>query len=252
LDELIRFFSQNTPSPAEALQGGPPAMAFALVGLWLAGWLRRRGWPVGYSRKVFHVLIFLASAVVHAVWGLPSVCLFGASVSLVVFWALWRGPGHWGYEALARASDAPHRSAYVLLPWFATALGGITANVWFGPAAVVGYLVTGLGDAIGEPVGQRFGVHRYRVPWPGPVVSQRSLEGSAAVWVACALAGAVAVTIEPSLSLPGPGWVGPVLALGLLGGLCALVEAVSPHGWDNLTMQLIPSAAAFAWLSQGG
>jgi len=27
------------------------------------------------------------------------------------------------------------------------------------------------------------------------------------------------------------------------------VEAVSPHGWDNLTLQVIPSAFAWAWLA---
>jgi hypothetical protein len=29
----------------------------------------------------------------------------------------------------------------------------------------------------------------------------------------------------------------------------AAVEAVSPHGWDNLTMQVLPSALVWAWLT---
>jgi hypothetical protein len=27
-----------------------------------------------------------------------------------------------------------------------------------------------------------------------------------------------------------------------------LVEAVSPHGWDNPTMQIVPTALVWAWL----
>jgi hypothetical protein len=28
-----------------------------------------------------------------------------------------------------------------------------------------------------------------------------------------------------------------------------LVEAASPHGWDNATMQIVPTALAWVWLT---
>ena len=42
---------------------------------------------------------------------------------------------------------------------------------------------------------------------------------------------------------------GAIFALIGIAAASALVEAVSPHGWDNLPMQLIPSALAWAWLA---
>jgi len=34
-----------------------------------------------------------------------------------------------------------------------------------------------------------------------------------------------------------------------IASVSAIVEAVSPHGWDNLTMPLVPSALAWSWLA---
>jgi phytol kinase len=103
-------------------------------------------------------------------------------------------------------------------------------------------MACGWGDAVGEPVGARFGRHRYRVPSLGGVRAERSFEGSAAVLAVSAAACVVAL-----LALGFP----PASALraGLLGGFAgAAVEAVSHHGLDNLTMQLAASAAAWAVL----
>ena len=69
------------------------------------------------------------------------------------------GPGNPRYEALAREQDA-YRTYYIVIPFFATMIGGIASNVFFGPIAAIGYLVGGLGDAAGEPVGTRWGRHQ--------------------------------------------------------------------------------------------
>jgi phytol kinase len=92
---------------------------------------------------------------------------------------------------------------------------------------------------VGEPVGTRWGRHRYRVPSLAGVKATRSLEGSAAVLVVGA-SGAALVLL--GAGVPWPTAVGVGLACGVGG---AAVEAFSTHGLDNLTVQV--AAAAIAW-----
>jgi len=236
----VAFFVDNFPSGRQLAAGVPLGILWALACLALAGWLKRRGLKTGYTRKIFHFLTFFSVVVLHQLWGTPVVCLFGGMTSLVILYAVLRGPGHLLYEAMAREQDAPRRTHFIVVPYAATLVGGLATNILFGPFAVVGYLTTGLGDAVGEPVGTRFGRHRYRVPSVRGVPAVRSLEGSAAVLVFSVGAVLVGVWVAPELQL-GPRWWLTVPGLGLV---CAAVEALSPHGWDNATLQIIPSYLA--------
>ena len=232
------FFRANIPSAALLMAGGPAGLAWAYACLAFAGWLKRaKSLRTGYTRKVFHFLIFTSVVAIHSAWGTPAVCLFGGMATMVIIYAILRGDGHPLYEAMAREKDAPHRTHFIVAPYFATLIGGLASNILFGRAAVVGYLVAGLGDAIGEPVGTRFGRHTYAVPSLRGAPSTRSWEGSAAVFLASWLALAVALRISPALhSHP----FAP-LTLMALAAVSAVVEAVSPHGWDNATMQIVPT-----------
>jgi phytol kinase len=157
---------------------------------------------------------------------------------MVIFYALLVGDGHLLYEAIAREKDAPHRTYYILAPYLATFLGGVTSNILFGEAALVGYLVTGFGDAIGEPVGTRFGKHPYRVPSLFTnVPATRSYEGSTAVFVVSLVAIILAFNVSPGLK----GNEHSLLVFPGLALLSAGVEAIAPHGWDNALMQIVPS-----------
>ena len=195
-----------------------------------------------YTRKVFHFGIFTAAGIVQLTWGLPGAVIYGCVVSLRVLYAVWRGDGYPFYEAMARPSDAPHRSLFVVIPLLTTALGGVLSNVLFAAYAFIGVLVCGWGDAVGEPVGTRWGRHRYRVPTLSGVPATRSLEGSASVLVVGSLAAAV------GLAASGVG-VGIAIPVGLACGAAAtLVEAVSTHGLDNLSTQVAASGVAFLLL----
>ncbi len=242
--QLIRFFLDNFPSLQAILLGGVPALGWALAGLWIAGWLKReRNWKTGYTRKVFHFLTFMTVAFVQWRWGLSGVFLFGAATSLVIFYAILKGDGHLLYEAMAREKDAPHRTYYIISPYLSTLIGGIFSNLFFGPFAIFGYLVTGIGDAIGEPVGTRWGRHRYPVPSLKAVKSTRSYEGSAAVGISSCLVIALGLFLIPELTFDVH-QSGKIL---LLGCAAMLIEAISPHGMDNATMQIFPSMLA-GWL----
>lgn len=165
-------------------------------------------------------------------------------MSLVILYAIIQGEGHFLYEAIAREKDAPYRTHYIVMPYLATLLGGIAANLLFGAGAIVGYLVTGLGDAIGEPVGTRFGKHRYPVFSLRRIKSTRSYEGSLAVFLVSLLAIALALQwINPAISISDN-----VFTIMAIAAASTVVEALSPHGWDNTTMQIIPAMLAATFL----
>jgi len=244
LYRTLWFFVHNFPSSREIAIGAPAGLAWSLTSLWLAGRLKQKGFQTGYTRKVFHFLIFGTVAALQWRLGTPAVCLFGGACSVVVFLAVWLGSGNMLYEALAREKDRPHRSFFVLLPYFTTLAGGLASNILFGPFAIVGYLATGLGDAVGEPVGTMMGRHPYKVPSLRGVPATRSVEGSIAVFISSAVSIRLAAAISPQMAFSSFSWA----RVAIMAAACAIAEAVSPHGWDNATLQIIPSALAYAWM----
>jgi len=217
-------------------------IVYAFVAFTLTAHLKtRRGVRTAYTRKTFHFLTFTTASLIQIRWGVPGVMVFGMVMSGFVFYTVARGDGHPWFEALGRPTDAPHRAMFIIVPLITTAFGGLISNVLFSRFAYIGYLVCGWGDAVGEPVGTRWGKHTYRVPSLGGVKAVRSLEGSAAVFVVgavAAVAGLIAGGVEPRAAM----FVG--VSCGLAG---ALVEAVSNHGLDNLTTQIAASFVAW-WL----
>jgi phytol kinase len=196
----------------------------------------------GYTRKLFHVLIFTSAVFVQSFAGFWAVCVFGLTVSLVVGLAVVRGPGDRLYEALAREQDGPDRTYYIVVSYFATLIGGMASNIIFGPLAVMGYLVGGLGDAAGEPAGVRWGRHRYSVS-SGVT---KTFEGSFAVLAVSVVALSIGVAISPQLHFaPQSLIVLPVIAI-----ICTLVEAFSPRGWDNVPMQIVPTVLSAILLTK--
>jgi len=239
-NDIVGFFVANFPDAASLAVGGPAALLWASACLMFAGVLKTRGkLKTGYTRKIFHFLIFGTVVAVHGAWGTPGVCLFGGMTSVVIAYALVRGSGHFMYEAMARETDAPRRTYYILVSYFATLVGGLLSNIIFPHTAIFGYLVAGLGDAVAEPVGTRFGRHPYRVPALRGIGAVRTLEGSCSIFIVSALALIVCAAASDSLALSGRS----LLVMTLIAVISTLVEAISPHGWDNAMMQVVP-----AWL----
>jgi phytol kinase len=245
LEKVPGFFIDNFPSWTTIAIGGPLGLAWSFAALWFAGRLKQNGTRTGYTRKVFHFLIFSTVAALQWRFGTSAVCLFGGMCTLAVFFAVWRGPGNMLYEAMAREKDEPHRTFFILVPYFTTLVGGLVSNMLFGPIAVAGYLVTGLGDAIGEPAGTMFGKHHYRVRSLSSVPATRSVEGSTAVFIMSAAALALATSVSPHITLMHFG----ILKLFVIAGASTLAEAISPHGWDNATLQVVPTALVWIWMT---
>ena len=214
-------------------------LLYASAAATFVGWLRvRRGVRAPYTRKIFHFVILSTATLVQLAWGLPGTMVYGSTVALIVIAAVLRGDGFAFYEALARPTDAPRRSLFIIVPLITTALGGVLANVLFPGWAYIGYAAVAWGDAIGEPVGTRWGRHRYSVPSIGGVSAQRSFEGSAAVLVASAVACALAL-IAAGIAVPVA--IGSAAVIGIV---TMAVEAISHHGTDNLTIQIAAAGAA--------
>jgi phytol kinase len=236
---MLDLFLSSLPSPRVLFTVAPIAVIYVSLVAWLVGYLKtQRNVRTAYTRKIFHFLIFTAVSIVHMIWHLPGVTVFGIISTLIVIHAVRRGDGFAFYEALARPADAPHRTLFIVVPLVTTALGGIATNSFFAAYAYVGYLVCGWGDAVGEPVGSKWGRHQYRVPSLAGVKAKRSLEGSAAVF----LSGSIAAI----LGLLGAGLIAPsAIAVGIACGAAgAIVEAVSTHGLDNFTTQVAAAAVA--------
>jgi phytol kinase len=120
-----------------------------------------------------------------------------------------------------------------------TALGGGISNLVFGKFAYIGYFVGGWGDAVGEPVGTKWGKHKYRVPSLLGVKATRSVEGSFSVFFTGAFVAFFALVAAGYPPLKA-GYA--AVACGLVG---AVVEAFSSHGLDNLTIQVAATATAY-------
>lgn len=236
------FWQGMIPDAGTALVAGGLGLTWGAVLAVGVAHLHRRGVRIPYTRKIFHFGIFTAAAGIHATWGLGGTNSYGAAVAALVLVAVARGEGNGLYEALARETDRPRRSLFVVVPLVSTAVGGLAAALWTGPYAAVGYLVAGWGDAVGEPVGTRWGRHSYSVPSLAGVRAIRTIEGSLAVFVFSWVAAALALS---ALGVAGASLVGIGLACAL--GATA-VEAVSNHGLDNLTVQLAASGIAWAML----
>ena len=213
---------------------------YIAAGLASAAW-HHRGGRVGDTRKLFHLTIFTGAAFIRATVDTGAVVTYGAVVAGGVLWATWRSESSAIFQALARPSDAPYKRLHVLAPMFCTAVGGVLAHLIAGDLATVAYLMAGWGDAVGEPVGIRWGKHRYRVPSWGATTAERSWEGSAAVCLASTIASALALALA---NFPFNQTITAAITLGVA---ATVIEAASPHGWDNLTL-LVGLACLTRWL----
>ena len=212
-----------------------PVLALTICSAAFVGWLRvKQRVRIPYTRKIFHFIIFSAAGLLQYYYGLQAVSLMGGMVFLLVLVAVFFGDKIWFYQALARETDAPHQKKFIILPLLATAFGGIIANILFPQTAFIGYFVGGWGDAIGEPVGTRWGKHRYTVPTLFGVKATRSLEGSLAVFIMSATIATLCILQLTASS------IAMAILFGIICGLAAaVVEAISSHGLDNLTIQLV-------------
>jgi phytol kinase len=230
----------------------PQAIYFALISGaailasgFLAGSLKRyAGWKTGYTRKTLHFLIFFTAVGLHFWGGMPAVNILGLGMGIFVLLSVKAGDGNFFFESMAREKDSPRRGYFILVPYLTTAAGGLISNFLFAGCAVVGYALCGAADAIAEPVGVRFGKHKYKVSSLKKVqVAERSLEGSLSVFVVSLVLSLAFFVFLFHLPIEKA-----VLSSLILSTALVFVEAFSFHGADNLTIQVAASGLAYFFL----
>jgi len=221
------------------------AVSVAYVALVLAGSvaLRRTRLSARARRSMVHIAVGL--------WIVPTVVLFDTR------WAAMAPPVLF---VVANALRRPRRLYLALderrrLDWglvfFPASVAVLIGLNWPGPvrvAVVVGALCLAVGDSSAALVGRCGG----RLTWKrllkraDPSEVGKTVEGSAALWVTCAV-----VTTAAFVWLPP--WPAPrALAVGVIVATVALVvEAVTPGRFDNLTLPLVTGGVARLALAWG-
>jgi phytol kinase len=231
---MIDIIEQLFPQPFEIAIIMPLTIISIFSFLYLAGILKTEyKFKTNYTRKLFHILVFTLAGILGLFFGYQGVMFYGGLTGLIMIYVIYLGAGNTLYEGIAREQDRPHRSFYIGVPFLSTAVGGLFNSFIFGPIAIVGYLVAGWGDAVGEPVGVRFGKHKYNVPTLQKVKCQRSIEGSLAVMGISIAAVFIGLWVLGDHSI-----ITMIIAAVTAGVLTAVIEAVSPHGLDNFTTQV--------------
>ena len=241
---MLDHFLNILPNPHHWLVYTPISVIIIVLTSYLSGSLKlKHQLKTNYTRKIFHFIIFTAAGIIGYFSGLQGVIVFGSVAGVFIMIIINLGIGNLFYEGLAREQDSPHRSFYLIVPFIATAAAGLLNNLIIGQFAIIGYLVAGWGDAMGEPVGVRFGKHKYKVPTVVKVDCYRSIEGSLAIFIVSAIAiSIVLIFILKSSVLVAVG-------IGLVSGLITcIVEGISPHGIDNFTTQFFSATSAYGIL----
>jgi len=214
-------------------------VSFYLFGSYILGrQVLRRGWKVGYTRKTLALALYFLPYV--AMTGpSPYTQIETASIILGIFvllLMLMSAPirNRIPFIATAFASlDRPEDRPFSLY-WLVTS----TISVWviifawlFWSPETSGYLfvaifMSGIGDALAEPVGLAIGKHHYQTRAIGTdKIYTRTLEGSAVVF----LSGIIAVLLVHGFSFD----LREIAALALFPIVGMLAEAKSPHTWDQ-------------------
>lgn len=217
---------------------------------YVTGWcVQRYDVKVNYTRKINHFLLMLMPFVLA--WWFPYAPSMATTIaSLVVFvllTGLFLAPIRsripliaTAFASVDRPEDRPHTVAWIISQAVAAYLVIMVVFLalrWLDAIELIAVplLINGIGDGFAEPIGVRFGRHRYRVP---SLVSgrcyTRSYEGSACVWITSVV---VILCLLPTLSWPV--FIGLII---LVPPVMTLTEAFSPHSWDAPFMYAVGGA----------
>ena len=218
--------------------------------------VQRRGWRVNYTRKINHFALMVVPFGLTLWWPYPpsgrtaTATLVAFVITSLVFvepirrrFALIQT----AFAGLDRPEDRPHSLSWILsqaVVSYAVLLAVLAALTAAGAPHLVAIplIVTGVGDGLAEPVGVRFGKHRYRVPsLAAGRVYHRTLEGSGCVWVVALITVAAAAWRQPPIAYAA--------LLAIVPASMTLAEAVSPHTWDAPLLYAVGGGSILAILA---
>ncbi len=198
---------------------------------------------VNYTRKIIHFCLFLIPLYLDKVFAYErtlGLFMVGSAISVITL-IIYVKPLrkrvpfiNMMFTAFDRPEDRP-----LTLLWLSTQIVAgyvviipfIMLYVAFGMVELVliPVLITAIGDGFAEPVGVRFGKHKYRVKALFTDKQYyRSLEGSACVFIASLLI----IGAHHALFTP----IQFMAAMVIMPIAMTLTEAFSPHTWDTPTL----------------
>jgi dolichol kinase len=202
--------------------------------------VRHRGVKVNYTRKINHFALFFIPMYLDRVFAYEnSLGLFVlGSLLVIVTLAIYVKPVRDRVPFIATmflSFDRPEDRPRTLL-WLSTQI--TTGFLVIIPMIVlfthqglldlvlIPVLINGIGDGLAEPVGVRFGRHKYEVyALFTDKKYVRSLEGSACVFIASLL-----IVAFHFVYFTQPQFIVALIALPFL---MTLAEALAPHTWDT-------------------
>ena len=215
------------------------AICFGLY--YITGMLvRNKGIKVNYTRKINHFAIFFLPIFLDIVFVYeksPATKVLGLLIAistLAIFIQPLRdrsGIIRTMFLSFDRPEDRPHTLRWLVSQYIAAAFVIIPlvmylSSVHLEALAMIPLLINGLGDGLAEPVGVRFGRHKYNVrALFSDTIYQRSLEGSLCVL----LAGILSIAAFSHL-FTFPQFMVAILTVPLA---TTFAEAYSPHTWDT-------------------
>jgi dolichol kinase len=223
---------------------------------YLLGWaVLKKGIRVNYTRKVIHFIIFfLPIFLLSAIPFKPSVATLLGSGILFVLWNIllsepFRSRSSFlttAFASIDRPEDRPFTILWITTQSVFTFAVMIPVIIWLQGyekevLIYITVLVAGIGDGLAEPIGVKFGRHKYNVR---ALFTDRrytrSLEGSACVL----LSGFLAVFLmQQHLNFREF-----ISVLILVPPVMTLAEAFSPHTWDGPFLYLAGGLSTVAAL----
>lgn len=197
--------------------------------------------PNDITRKVVHIGA--------GMWIFGVLALFDTWQYGVIPFATFIGLNYFFYRVkLFKGIDSETASPGTV--YFAIAITLVSLVFWrpqgpidHAPAIVAGVMTMTWGDALAALIGKRFGKRRYTIN-----DSTRSYEGSAVMFGVSLVVIGLSLSLLPGSSLTPyadlPSTSAIVLATLAGAAIATVVEALSPHGTDNLTVPICVTLVA--------
>ena len=198
---------------------------------------------VNYTRKINHFMLFFVPIYLNRGYAHEQafeLYALGAilAVAKFIFYIKPIRDRVYFIRVMFHSFDRPEDRPYTLL-WIVTQTAAgyiilLPASIIFAQydlfhLVVIPILIYGIGDGLAEPVGVRFGRHKYQT---FALFSRRTyirtLEGSAMVFITGLVVVAAFYNYFSTLQF--------IVAMAVIPLLLTLVEAFSPHTWDSPTM----------------
>lgn len=215
--------------------------------------VEKYNWNVNYTRKVLSLSVFITALLIndylnYNLQSAPWLSVIFVTILLYSFSEKWRKKSSFlatCFSAMDRPEDRPYTLYWLSTEVIVNFLIIMSFSTLYRYVGVYNFsyltvLIVSLGDGLAEPIGVRFGYHKYKTYafFVKDRVYTRSLQGSAAVYcVSFAI-----ICIFSHIFTPAEF----IYALCIIPIVATIAEAKSPHTWDGPLMHIACHSAIIA------